>query len=253
MNSTIRNILITGGTSGIGRALVELYHQDGWQVFSCARSIDALNALEHDISGIVTVPCDLAEREERRILLRHVAESADGLDGLINNAGIQMNYLYASDADHAIDIESEVAVNLVAPVDLGELFAPMLIRRGGFVANITSGLAYIPKARSPLYCGTKAGLAHYTRSVRLQRPEVRFIEVVMPMVDTPMTAGRGSHKLTAIDAAYQTRKGIASGRKTVRVGKTRFLPILNRLAPGMLTRLMNRAERVGVPTEPFKT
>lgn len=253
MTTAIGNILITGGTSGIGRALVEQYHRDGWRVITCARSIEALNALEQEFTDIVTVPCDLADREERRALLQHVAESVDGLDGLINNAAVQMSYAYAAGADRVADVELEIAVNLAAPVALGQSFAPMLARRGGFIANVTSGLAYIPKGRSPLYAGTKAGLAQYTRSVRLQHPRVRFIEVVMPLVDTALTAGRGSNKLTAAEAARQMRAGIVSGRETVWVGKTRFLPIMNRVAPGLLKRLINRDDSAGFNLDPTGT
>lgn len=252
MTSPTRHILITGGTSGIGRALVEQYHREGWRVITCARSVEALTAAEHEFPGIITVPCDLADREERHALLRHVAESVDELDGLINNAGIQMSYAYATGADRSTDIELEIAVNLTAPVDLGQLFAAMLEHRDGFIANITSGLAYIPKGRSPLYAGTKAGLAHYTRSVRLQHPRVRFIEVVMPLVDTPLTAGRGSNKLPAAEAARQVRAGIASGRETVRVGKARLLPIMNRVAPGLLRYLMNRADSTDFHPKPAR-
>lgn len=247
-----RTILITGGTSGIGRALVARYHADGWHVLTCARSIAALNQLQTQFSGITTIPCDLADSGERRALLRYVQERINGLDGLINNAGVQMSYGFASGAWHAAALDTEVAANFIAPVDLGHLFAPLLVSRTGFIANITSGLAYVPKGRSPVYAATKAALALYTRSVRYQRPEVRFVEVVMPMVDTPMTAGRGRGKLTPSEAARQTQEGIAAGQSTIWVGKARFIPLINRFFPGIFARLMNSGDAGDVPSGPSR-
>lgn len=242
MTPSRRTILITGGTTGIGRELVKLYSADGWRVITCARSVDALESLERQLPDVTAIPCDLADAEERRALLHHVEETTHSLDGLINNAGVQRSYTYTSGCRHAADVQLEVAVNLIAPVELGHLFAPMLSRRDGFIANITSGLAYIPKGRSPLYAGTKAGLSLYTRSVRFQAPRVRFVEVVMPLVNTQLAAGRGREKIEPHDAARQARDGIAKGRDTVWVGKARLIPLLNRVLPNTVARLMNRAD-----------
>ncbi|RFA29392.1 hypothetical protein CAI21_10045 [Alkalilimnicola ehrlichii] len=249
MSTSSSTVLITGGTSGIGRALVELYLADGWRVITCARSIDALTALERQFSGVIGIPCDLADREERRALLHHVRESTDQLQGLINNAGIQMSYPYEAGTGHTLDIEQEIAINLTAPIDLGHLFGSLLAKQRGFIANITSALAYIPKGRSPLYAGTKAGLSLYTRSIRFQHPGVRFVEIVMPLVDTPLAAERGRDKLSPIEAAKQAQAGIASGRETVWVGKTKFIPFLNRFIPHTLTRLINKADSANVRTQ----
>jgi hypothetical protein len=82
----------------------------------------------------------------------------------------------------------------------------------------------------------------YTRSAALQRPGARLVEVVLPLVDTRMTAGRGTRKLSPAEAAEQIHQGITRGDAVVRVGQTRLLPLLLRTAPGLLTRLMNRVD-----------
>lgn len=69
---------------------------------------------------------------------------------------------------------------------------------------------------------------------------VRVVEVVMPLVDTRMTAGRGSGKLSAAQAAQQLIEGLLAGKTDVRIGKARLLPWLHRWAPGVLTRILQR-------------
>ena len=62
----------------------------------------------------------------------------------------------------------------------------------------------------------------------------------MPLVDTPMTAGRGRSKLPAAEAARQLIAGVQAGRQQVYVGQARWLPVLQRWAPGLLAQAMQR-------------
>jgi uncharacterized oxidoreductase len=235
-------VLITGGTHGVGRALVEKYARAGWRVATCARREAELRALEREVPGVQGFVCDVASAEGRRQLVEEVRRRVGPLHALINNAGIQHSYPVSSAEGLEERLEEEVRINLVAPLALGHLVLDEVVSRGGFIANVSSGLAYIPKARSPVYCATKAGLSMYTRSALLQRPEVRFVEVVLPLVETRMTAGRGRGKLSPEEAAEQIHDGIASGARVVHVGKARLLPFMMRLAPGLLARVMNRED-----------
>jgi len=239
MNQRRRSILITGGTRGIGLALVNHYQQAGWRVITCARSRQAV--ARQGASGVEAFVCDVAAADDRR----HLVERVGRLDGLINNAAVQ-----GSEALHATTddtLEHEVRVNLIGPLALGHALLPQM-NPGGFIANVSSGLAYVPLGRSPVYCATKAGLSMYTRSARLQRPGVRLVEVVLPLVDTEMTAGRGRDKLAPEEAALQIAAGIARGDETVRVGKARLLPMMLRLAPRLMAHLLNRGEQpTGAP------
>lgn len=235
-------VLITGGTAGVGRALVEKYAREGWRVATCARRAEDLRALERELPGVRGFVCDLGDARARRELLAAVRRELGPLHGLINNAGLQHAYAVSAATEREAQLEEEVQVNLVAPLALGHLALAEVAASGGFIANVSSGLAYIPKARSPVYCATKAGLSMYTRSAALQRPGARLVEVVLPLVDTRMTAGRGTRKLSPAEAAEQIHQGITRGDAVVRVGQTRLLPLLLRTAPGLLTRLMNRVD-----------
>lgn len=233
-----KTVFVTGGTSGIGRSLVEIYTQRGWRVLTCGRSVSSLARLEREIPGTLALPCDLSSADERAALASQVYQRVGRLDGLINNAGVQCSRVYPDIPSG--ELEFEVATNLVAPLDLAHRLASLLSSPEAFVANVSSGLAYVPLGRSPIYCATKAGLSHYTRSLREQGGGPRFVEIVLPMVDTPMTAGRGKGKISPLDAATQIVSGIERGRETVWVGKSRFLPLLTRVAPALLRRMLNR-------------
>jgi short-subunit dehydrogenase involved in D-alanine esterification of teichoic acids len=219
--------------------LVERYHRDGWRVATCGRNPEALAALRAQFPGIVCLEADIGTPEGRQRFRDGVVSRVGALAGLVNNAAVQ----YRSHGDEA-RLQEEIDVNLLAPIALGNAFAPHFGGPSPFIANVSSGLAYIPFAQSPVYCASKAGLSQYTRAVRRRLPALRFVEVVLPMVDTPMTAGRGRGKMTAAEAARQIARGIERGSRTIRVGKARLLPWLGWLAPGLVEFLMNRADPV---------
>lgn len=89
------------------------------------------------------------------------------------------------------------------------------------------------------YSASTAGLQLFTDALRVQTRgmSVRVVEALMPLVDTPMTHGRGRGKIAASDAAAQLIRGVALGHAEVRVGKARALPHLQRWAPSLLARL----------------
>ncbi|MEM9074398.1 MAG: SDR family NAD(P)-dependent oxidoreductase [Myxococcota bacterium] len=226
-------LLITGGTQGIGRALVDHYRMRA-RVLTCGRdeaSINELNALE----GVEAIRCDLTIPEERLALIQWAERHS--LAGVINNAAVQ-EPLVVDHAD-AARVEREVQLNLLAPLAIGHALLSR-IEVGGFIANLSSGLAYVPFRRAPVYAATKAALSMYTRSAQLQPSRVRWVEVILPMVDTAMTRGRGRGKIPASLAALQIARGIEAGRPRVHVGKARMLPLVLRTVPSLLGRMLNQ-------------
>ena len=131
-------------------------------------------------------------------------------------------------------LESEIAINLTAPILLSARLVPLLERgQDPMIVNVSSGLALAPKASAPVYCATKAGLSHFSRGLRFQlEPRgIRVVDVVTPLVKTPMTAGRHDGAMEVGTFVDGLLKGLAARRDEVYVGKARFLPALLRLAP----------------------
>ena len=122
--------------------------------------------------------------------------------------------------------------------------APHLASRPeAILLNVTSGLALTPKASAPVYCATKAGLRSFTTALRYQAedraPNLRVGEIVMALVDTEMTTGRGRGKLSADQAAQAVIAGIErQERGDIWVGNTRLLRIIQRLSPALAARML---------------
>lgn len=236
--------LVTGGTHGIGRALVGLLRTQGAEVLTCGRDEAALAELEGQ--GVATVRADLGDEAGRAAVAAAVAARWPGLDLLVNNAGVQVNMdLAHPPPDLAEQAEREMRVNFLAPLLLSQALLPWL-RQGHrpAIVNVTSPLAWQPRATAPVYSASKAALANLTISQRLAFAPlgVRVAEAAPPLVATGMTEGRGGRgKISAEAAARQLLAGLKAETETILIGKARAGRLLARLAPGLLRRMVNPA------------
>lgn len=233
--------LVTGATSGIGWELACQLAQAGIAVVALGRNATRLQELKDRFSSLDAVVCDLHDTAELPGLVAHILECHPDLACVINNAGVQ-DQVRMDDAGYSAQhIRKEVEVNLLAPLVLTHaLLAHFQGKSVAYVVNVTSGLAYVPKRNAAVYSATKAGLHLFTQALRVQLRggAVRVIEAIMPLVDTPMTAGRGRGKLSAAQAARQILEGLHAGQSEIWVGKARALPYLQRWAPGLLAKVM---------------
>ncbi|WP_344342073.1 SDR family NAD(P)-dependent oxidoreductase [Kitasatospora putterlickiae] len=243
MNLGSQRILVTGGTGGVGLALAESLTALGATVVTCGRTACGPHAVRADLA----VPGEA---------VRVVGEAVDrlgGLDVVVANAGVQHRtpLTLGPDPEALALARQEIEVNLASVVELAAAAWPHLAAAstpGGppgaaFVA-VTSGLAYAPKQSAPVYCATKAGVHILLESLRHQArttsPGVRVQEVVLPLVDTAMTAGREgpARKLSPAQAADAIVRGLVRGRPVVAVGASRTLLALLRLAPSAGRRVL---------------
>lgn len=225
--------LVTGATSGIGWALALQLAQAGVPVLALGRSRERLQELQRCCPQIDTVACDLADVASLPSLARQWAEQYPDLAVVVHNAGVQDNLRMDEAGYTAARLCTEVDINLVAPMVLTQALLPWLqARPDATIVNITSGLAFAPKRTSAVYSATKAGLHLFSQALRLQLKGsgIRVVEAVMPLVDTPMTQGRGKGKLSAEQAAAQVISGLLRRKNTLWVGKARALPWLLRVA-----------------------
>ena len=233
--------LVTGATSGIGLALTQLLAEAGAPVLALGRQPQALGALQALHPNIVFIECDLSDLASLSALASELTTRYGDLACLINNAGTQNNVRFDEAIATVESIRHEIDVNLTAPVALTRALLPQLqSQANGWVVNVTSGLAFAPKPSAAVYSATKAGLHLFTRALRLQLQghSVHVVEAIMPLVDTPMTQGRGRNKLPALEAAAQILAGLRAGRQDIWVGKAKGIPWLQRFAPGVLNRIM---------------
>lgn len=237
--------IVTGGGSGIGRALVSRLRSAGVSVIVIGRSEERLAALVRASPGTHVIAADLSNLERLTDLAARIIAAHPATGCLINNAGVQHNVRFDA-VDYGCDaIASELASNLAAPLILTRALLPHLQQQpSACIVNVTSGLAFAPKRTAAVYSASKAGLHLFSRALRIQLAgtTVRVVEAVMPLVDTPMTAGRGRRTMAPDSAARQLLDGVCAGRHEVYVGVARFLPLMRRWAPGWLERVMQAGD-----------
>lgn len=200
-------VAVTGGTSGLGLALVRLLTAMGARVAFVARGAEAVarTARETGAQGIVG---DVGRKEDIHPIALQVTAGLGGVDVLINNASslgpVPLALLADTDCE---DLERALAVNLVGPFRLtkalfGALAASARQGRGAVVLNISSDAAVSAYAGWGAYGASKAGLRHLTAiwAEEARGEGVRFLSIDPGDMDTPL------HALAVPDADPSTLK-----------------------------------------------
>lgn len=172
--------LVTGATSGVGRAMALRLAQEGYNVLAMGRNAAALDELSRT-PGVMPICVELTDREA-------VCEALDStpVDILVNNAGIMPPLSAFQDSEQA-DIDAAIAVNFSAQVALTRLVVPGMCQRGGghvFFTGSTAGHAPFPNMA--VYCATKAAVGGFAQALRLDvaNSGVRVTEIVAGRIET---------------------------------------------------------------------
>jgi uncharacterized oxidoreductase len=190
MKMTGNTILITGGGSGIGLALVERFLKAGNQVIICGRNAQKLDEAKAANPGLKTYVCDVAIPAERVALFEKITADFPKLNVVLNNAGI-MRFIKIDQQKDWQDTSKEITTNLEAPIHFATLFANHLAQQDNATfLTVTSGLAHVPLVASPVYCATKAAMHSFTLTLRAQwkASKVEVIEICPPHVNTDLGA-----------------------------------------------------------------
>ena len=186
-------MLVTGGTSGIGRALAEAFHDRGNQVIVAGRRRDLLEEVVSGSPGIVGMTLDVADARSVALFAGELGERFPELDVLLANAGISRAEDIAADDWDTSAAEAIVATNIVGTLRVTAAVLPLLKRQArATVMATTSNLAFIPRADYPTYCASKAFLHSWLQSLRhqLRRLPIEVLELAPPYVQTELTGAR---------------------------------------------------------------
>ena len=187
MKITGNTILITGGGSGIGRALAEAFHKEGNHVVIAGRRRKLLDETIAANSGMRAAVLDIENSEAIRDFAEQLKKDYPALNVVIHNAGIMRP---ESLQDGAIaDAGATIATNLLGPIRLTGALLPSLLKQpNGVIMTVSSGLAFMPMAMTPTYCATKAAIHSYTQSLRyqLRNTSVQVLELIPPYVQTEL-------------------------------------------------------------------
>ncbi len=190
MKMTGNTILITGGTSGIGRALAEAFHDRGNRVIVTGRRQTKFDEITANRPGIVGLQLDLSDPASLARLVADVHVGFSELNVLIANAGISRPEDVTADRWDGADAEAIIETNILGVVRATAAFLPLLKKQPNATIMATgSALAFLPLASFPTYCASKAFVHSWLASLRhqLRKIPVEVLEFLPPYVQTELT------------------------------------------------------------------
>jgi len=162
-------------------------------VIIAGRRPEPLQAVAATNPGMTTAVLDVADPAAVHAFTARVGQDHPALNVLINNAGIMQTEDALADPFDTTACEATIAINLLAPIRLTTALLPHLRRQArAAIVNVTSGLAFVPRADTPTYGATKAAMHSWTQSMRhqLRGTPVQMIELAPPLVATDLTPGQ---------------------------------------------------------------
>jgi len=238
-----KKILITGATSGIGLKLVEKLYQKN-SIYIIARNQNKINELQSRFPEVVTYQADFSNIVELQAVIRNLNADIQSLDVLINNAAVQYTPTFIDNDFVFKSISDEITTNFTTICCLCYLLLPLLNQQHiAIILNVNSGLAIAPKTTSAIYCATKAAMNTFSQSLRYQldNTQVQVLQAFLPLVDTPMTKGRGKSKMSVDKVSKEIIKGIEKKIIEHDIGKVKFLRFISRLLPSLAKEIMRKS------------
>lgn len=193
MKTTGNTILVTGGTSGIGRALAEAFHERGNRVIVTGRRQALLDEMTADRPGLVGMPLDLDDPGDVSRFGGEIRARFPDLNVLIANAGISRSEDMTGDGWNITDAEAIVSTNILGVLRATAALLPLLKDQpNATILATSSALAFVPRADFPTYCASKAFLHSWLQSLRHQLREVpvEVLELSPPYVQTELTGAQ---------------------------------------------------------------
>jgi uncharacterized oxidoreductase len=190
MKLTGNTILVTGGTSGIGRALAEAFHDRDNRVIVTGRRQALLDEIMAARPGLVGMQLDIGDPAALARVAADVRTRFSTLNVLVANAGISRAETMTTDAWDASTAQSIVDTNIMGVLRATAAFLPTIKDQpGATILATSSALAFVPRADFPAYCASKAFLHSWLISLRhqLRKVPVEVLELSPPYVQTELT------------------------------------------------------------------
>jgi NAD(P)-dependent dehydrogenase (short-subunit alcohol dehydrogenase family) len=245
-------VMVTGASSGIGRALSLRLGRAGATVLLVARTpgkLDAVRAEIEELGGTAHVhPCDLTDTAEVERTAAEALAEHGRVDILVNNAGRSIRRSIANSYDRLHDFERTIQLNYLGAVALILQVLPgMRERRSGQIVNVSPMGLQVNTPRFSAYLASKAALDAFSRSIASEIVDdgVTISTVLMPLVRTPMIEPSGVYRnvpsLSPNEAATMIAKAIVNQPKKQSTTTGRIAEITYGAAPKVQDAVVNAA------------
>lgn len=201
MQMTGNTILITGGNTGIGRAMAEAFHKAGNSVIIAGRRQAALDDVTAANPGMASLTVDMSDADSIKAFAARAVSEHPAINIVIHNAGIMQRETLTEAPDYLQTAEDTIATNLLGPIRLTAALLPhLLARENAAILTVSSGLAFVPMAATPTYSATKAAIHSYSMGLRRQLADtsVQVIEIAPPYVQTTLMGDHQASDPTAM-------------------------------------------------------
>jgi 3-hydroxy acid dehydrogenase/malonic semialdehyde reductase len=180
----MKNILITGASSGIGKECAIQLNLPGHHLILIGRNEERLAELSHSLSSAEYHVCDVREYNEVKQLADHLSARGVEVDVLINNAGI--GYFNPLAAGTIEEWQEMIDINIKGVVNVIHAFLNSLVKRYGHVINLGSLASHQVFPNSGIYCATKHAVLAISESLRIEFAGKLRVTTISPgSVNTP--------------------------------------------------------------------
>jgi NAD(P)-dependent dehydrogenase (short-subunit alcohol dehydrogenase family) len=250
-----KNVLVTGASSGIGKATAMMMGRAGANVIIVARGEEALMETKAEIEaeGGKAFPytCDLSDLKDAERLVKEVLADHGAVDVLVNNAGRSIRRSIALSYDRFHDFERCMQLNYFGALKLIMGFLPSMVeKRRGQVINISSIGVLTNAPRFSAYVASKAALDSFARCAASEFNDtgISFTTINMPLVRTPMIAPTKIYEsvptITPEDAADMIKQAVIFRPQRIATRLGIFAQVLHSVAPKIAEIVMNSAFRM---------
>lgn len=252
-----KTIIITGASSGIGKACAEEFAKKGANLVLGSRQYDILGEIKQDLESrfnikVLAVPCDVSKEEECKKLINETISTFKRIDVLINNAGITMRALF-KDVDLSV-LKKLMDVNFWGTVYCTKYALPELLKNKGSVVGISSIAGYHGLPGRTGYSASKFAMNGFLESLRIENlktglhvmtvapgftaSNIRHSSLVKDGSVQNDTSMDESKMMTAEEVSTRIVRGVIKRKRTLVIttlGRTTV--ILDKLAPALLDQL----------------
>ncbi|PYZ95006.1 short-chain dehydrogenase [Salipaludibacillus keqinensis] len=217
-------IVITGGTRGIGKGVVNLLLQEGAKTIVLAKTRESIGNLEQKLGSSGDLDCyicDITSMNEVSQVINEIYETYGRIDTFINNAGVGV-FKPVEDMTEE-DWDTQINTNLKGAFLCSQAAYKIMMKgKGGQIINIASDLAYHGREKATIYCASKFGLLGLSQSMNIEGKEygIRVTTVSPGLVQTDfggVSAAKKTSGLTIETVAKQILSVIKTGRDAAEV------------------------------------